>query len=110
MKEDYYNDYEGQPYDEYPSPMKRTHFKTRYAERVYQTSEMPDHAPTTNKIWLGLLSGCLISIILVPSLIILVMNIADSIDALSQFWLGVVVLGIPLAYFGFVTLRKLLKP
>lgn len=79
-------------------------------EEVFQTNTMPDHPPTTTKIWLGIFSGCLISIIAVPLLIIAVMSIADSLDSLNQFWLGVVVFGIPLCYFGYLRFKRMIRP
>lgn len=79
-------------------------------EKCFETNEMPDHPPTTNKIWLGLFSGCLISIILVPLLIILVMNIADSIDSVGQFWIGFSVLLICGGLFAWNRFKKMVKP
>jgi len=78
-------------------------------EHVFSTNEMPDHEPTTTKIWLGLFSGCIISIVLVPLLIIGVMNIADSIDSVDQFWLGIIVFGIPALYFGYQRFKRMIR-
>jgi len=78
-------------------------------ERVLETNEMPDHPPTTAKIWLGIFSGCLLSIVLVPAMIIGVMSIADSIDSVNQFWLGFGILGSIGAYFGYQRFKRMIR-
>lgn len=79
-------------------------------EHVYTTNEMPDHRPTTNKIWLGLLSGCLISIVIVPLGIIGVIQIADSIDAISQFWIAFICIGSVALFLAYPRIKKMIKP
>ncbi len=78
-------------------------------EHVFSTNEMPDHEPTTTKSWLGIFSGCIISIVLVPLLIIGVMSIADSIDSVNQFWLGFGILGSIGAYFGYQRFKSMIR-
>lgn len=53
------------------------------AEKVYETSEMPDHKPTTKKIWLGMFSGLIIYLAMAG--ICFAKYYADQIDELFKY-------------------------
>jgi hypothetical protein len=57
------------------------------AEKVYETSEMPDHPPTTKKIWLGMLSGLLTYVIVfgICFLVYYANKIDDAFKTLALF-------------------------
>jgi len=81
-------------------------------ERILETNEMPDHRPTTTKIWLGLFSGCIISIILAPVLAILAISAYREFKALDYFGQMLAIFFfviIPMTVFAYSRVKRIVR-
>jgi len=81
-------------------------------EHVFSTNEMPDHEPTTTKIWLGVFSGCIISIILAPVLAILAISAYREFKALDYFGQMMAIFFfviLPLTAFSYYMFKRMIR-